>query len=367
MAKKYILGSLVVLLSYFVYTVVLVLDLDSPVKYYNNEKCTRLEIPMPMEDLALYKNFIIGSPSDSIETFFKHFSAPNAKPGYLLAIEKSSKAIHKVKMLNFPDSFQLNAHGIKIFNENTLYVISHSYNKGGERIFIFDLEIVDGLVQATYKKNYYFDGDYGMYNALALVDENHFYLTQWIPFPDQENGRDHGEVIGLKRLLTSIYRSVLPIKFCEVLPGDQVKCTEKAYGNMPNGVVYHKGKLFVADSLDKSIRIYKVLKNFDLESEGKVQNYHLTDNIWIHGDDLIITGIARVWDYMAYCDTLLKNKPLHKVPGGVVRMYQENNTWKVEQIVMQNLADLITSAVITDEIVMSSVIDPAIIFCPLNK
>ena len=270
-------------------------------------------------------------------------------------------------MLDFPEFFQLNAHGIKIFNENILYVISHSYNKGGERIFIFDLEVVEGQVQATYRKNYYFEGDYGMYNALALIDENHFYLTQWIPFPDQEIGRDQSQLTGLNRLLTSVYRSVLPIKFCEVLPGDQVKCTEKAYGNMPNGVVYHKGKLFVADSLDKSIRIYKVLKNFDLESEGKVQNYHLTDNIWMHGDDVIVAGLARIWDLMAFSDATLKNEAPCKVPGGVARLFQENNIWKVEQIVMQDLADLITSAVITDEIVMSSVIDPAIIFCPLNK
>ena len=61
MAKKFILALLVVLISYFVYTFLLLLDLDSPIKYYNNEKCTRLEIPMPIEDLALYKNFIIGA------------------------------------------------------------------------------------------------------------------------------------------------------------------------------------------------------------------------------------------------------------------------------------------------------------------
>ena len=136
---------------------------------------------------------------------------------------------------------------------------------------------------------------------------------------------------------------------------------------MPNGVVYHKGKLFVADSNDKSIRIYKVLKNFDLESEGKVQFDHLTDNLWVHGDDVIVAGLARIWDLMAFSDATLKNEAPCKVPGGVARLFQENNIWKVEQIVMQDLADLITSAVITDEIVMSSVIDPAIIFCPLNK
>lgn len=367
MAKKLILALLTVLLSYFIYTLVLLLDLDSPIQYHNNEKCTRLEIPMPVEDLALYKNFIIGATSDSIQTFYKHLSAAKAKPGYLIAIEKSSKAIQKVKMLNFPETFQMNAHGVKIFNENILYVISHCYSKGGERIFIFELEVVEDQVQATYKKSYYFEGDHAMYNSLALVDENHFYLTQWLPFPDQEEGRDNSQFTGLYRILTSIYRTVIPIKFCEVLPGDQVKCTAKALGNMPNGVVYNKGKLFVADSCDKSIRIYKVLSNFDLESEGKVQINHSIDNIWLHGDELIGAGVARVWDYIAFSDAVKKDKTPGKVPGGVVRVYQENNTWKVEQIVVQDLVDLISSAVITNEIVISSVIDPALVICPLNK
>jgi hypothetical protein len=55
MAKKIIFAFLIVLLSYYVYTVVLLLDLDSPIQYKNNEKCKRIELEMPTEDLAIFR------------------------------------------------------------------------------------------------------------------------------------------------------------------------------------------------------------------------------------------------------------------------------------------------------------------------
>jgi hypothetical protein len=321
---------------------------------------------MPTEDLAIFKNFIIGATSDSIQTFYQHFSASKAKPGYLISIEKTSKEVKKIKTLNFPTEFQMNAHGIKVFNEKTLYVISHCYSKGGERIFIFDLELINDEVQATYIKSYYFEGEHGNYNAIALVSEKHFYLTQWIPFPDEPEGRDNSQLTSLNRILTSIYRTVNPIKFCTVLNDDNVKCEEVAYGNMPNGAWYENNKLFVADSADKSIRIYQVLKNFQLKSEGKVDIGHSVDNLWAVNGEVYTAGIARVWDYIAFSDAVKKGVKHQKVPGGASKISFVRGSWKVENIVMQDLADLVSAVVVTDEIVISSVIDSSLVICPLN-
>jgi hypothetical protein len=209
-----------------------------------------------------------------------HYSAANAKPGYLISIEKTSKEVKKIRKLNFPSEYQMNAHGIKIFDERVLYVISHSYSKGGERIFVFDLELINGEVQALYKKSYYFEGDHGKYNSIALVDESHFYLTQWIPFPDDPEGRDNSAKTDLNRIFKTIYLKVNPIKFCSVLRDDQVECKEVGYGNMPNGILYENQKLFISDTIDKTISIFQVLPNFQLKLEGKVNVDHSVDNLW---------------------------------------------------------------------------------------
>ena len=364
MVLKYVCAAIAILVSYLVYSIVTLTDIGKTVSLKNSDKCEKLPIDMPTEDLAIFGNFLIGATFDAIPAFHFHLGAAHCKPGSLISINPSTKSVKPIPTHGFPAEFQLNAHGIKLHNNKTLYVISHGYAKGGERIHLFDLSVVDGDVHATFKESFYFEGDHGMYNGLALVDENHFYLTQWIPFPDTEAGRDNSKVVSLYRILTLLFRSVCPIKFCTVVGKGLVKCEDKAFGKMPNGVQYEDKRLYVADSCEKSIRVYRVLENFDLEIIEKVSVSHSVDNIWLEDGKVYVAGINRIWDFVQYGEGIRAGKGHLNVPGGASKVFFDNGRWNAEVLLMQESLSLPASAIpFNGKLILSSIDEPSILIC----
>lgn len=362
MVFKYILAISILLFSYTIYSIIDLLDINKPLRYINNENCEKIHLPMATEDLAVFGDLLIGATFDSTPSFYKHFRAADTKPGFLISIDPKNKAAKKIKVNGFPQEFQINGHGLKLYNK-TLYVISHGYAKGGERILVFELELVGGEVEATYKDSFYFEGDHGIYNNLALVDDKHFYMTQWLPFPDSVEGRDNTFIVGLKRILTQIYLTHGEIKFCTITGKSQVSCETKAHGHIPNGVYYNKNQLFVADSIQKGVRIYNVKENFDLELKDIVSIGHSVDNIWGVNGELYIAGFNRIVDYIKFTDALKAGRPTEKMPGGGSKMYLKDGKWTVETVIMQDLLDLATTIVVTDKIFLSSIHDSELLVC----
>ena len=364
MVFKYICSLVILITSYITYVVVNQLDLTKELVLKNNKNCEKLAIPMATEDLAVFGDFIIGATFDSVPAFHKHFKASSCRPGSLISINLKTKSVVPIPTHGFPAEFQLNAHGIKIFNNNTLYVISHGYAKGGERIHLFDLNIVEGEIHATFKESYYFEGDYGMYNSIALIDEKHFFLTQWTPFADTEAGRDQSFWVGLSWLYLSLFRYEARLKFCRVLENAQVKCENKAEGKLSNGLFYENNLLFMSDSHDKSLSIFKVKENYELELIERLNIGYVTDNIYGKNGQVFVASIGSIWDLMQYGGAVSEDKVPITVPGGVTKVFLKDGKWTSETLIMQNDLSLTTSVVVTDKIVISSVHDPFVLICP---
>lgn len=334
---------------------------------HNHLECQRVEIEMPTEDLAVFGKYIIGGTGDSISMFYKHLSAEKAPSGYLLSIDTTTQKVEKIVIENFPIKYQMNAHGLTIFNQNQLYVLSHSYSKGGEIVFVFGLEEKDARVQATFIKAIKISDEYGAYNSIALYDENNFYLTQWIPFPDTVQGRDMSFFTNMKRSLLFSYTKTNSVKHCTVKE-DLVSCVEKAHGYVPNGVLINGNKLFFADSLAKTVEIFNIEKNFDLSQIASVPISHCVDNLSYRNGVVYVTGISKIFDYIKYGEAVSHGQEPIFVPGGFSKIYTEGNQWVSKEVLMQDIISLPSATVVHDsKIVISSIIDPALVFCPLVK
>ena len=358
---------IVVLIGYLASITINLLDLTKKTALHNTKNCSKTPIDMPSEDLVTFGKYIIGATGDGPNLYYRHLSASKAAPGYLIVINPETKEVSKLKTNGFPSHFQMNAHGITLFNQKTLYVLSHSYKKGGEIVFLFDLKESSEGIEADYVKSIKIDDDYCNYNGIAVVDENHFYITQWIPFPDTEEGRDLSFFINLKRVLLFSFTKTSGVKLC-VVEGDKSKCEMKTRGYIPNGIVAHGNMLFYADSIGKSVEVLEIQTNYDLKHIQSVPISHVVDNLRYENGSVYVTGVSLMIDYIKFTETAKNNEPWHFVPDGVSKLDKIGNKWESKEIAMQDIISLPSSTIILGkQIVFSSIIDNTILFCELEN
>jgi hypothetical protein len=294
-------------------------------------------------------------------------SKPKARAGYLVSVDPSTQSVSKIETSGFPPHFQLNAHGLTIHSNNILYVLSHSYHKGDERLFTFELSEEDGKVKAKFLKTWSFGQVHGNYNGIAVVNSTHFYVTQWIPFPDQVEGRDNSFFTTFQRMSKSIYTQSNPVRLCQVTSGESIDCTDVAFGYIPNGILYHRNQLFFADSIGRTVNVFDVRDDLKLTLVQKVPISHTLDNLCAVGNEVYVTGISKLVDYLLFGESV-KNHPekLHHVPGGFSRLENVKGKWSSSEVIMQDLISLPSSVAITGKTVtFTSIIDGAFVFCPL--
>ena len=178
MVFKLIAIGFSILTSYFIYYLSDLLDLTKDLVLHDDEKCERVSLNKPTEDLVLFEDFLIGVTGDSVSMYYKHLSAANIAPGSIVSINIFTKQAQNVTIHDFPSEFQMNAHGISLYNTNTLYVLSHSYDKGGEIIFVFKLTKTNETIEAKFTKYIKISNEHGVYNGISIIDTNHFYVTQ---------------------------------------------------------------------------------------------------------------------------------------------------------------------------------------------
>ena len=366
MVNKFVPIAIVVI-AYYAYTVVELMQLRRPVALHHNKDCTRIESDIPSEDIVLWKSRIIGATGDGIPMYYKHLAGQSARPGALITVDPHTRQVSKIETSGFPSHFKLNGHGLTVVGD-TLYVLSHSYDKGGEVVFLFDLSIKDSKVHASFKDSYSFGDVHGNYNGIAVFNESHFYVTQWIPFPDQVEGRDNSVLATVRRMGISTYYRSNPVRLCNVEKDKTVTCVDKASGFIPNGILYHQKQLYFADSIERTVSVFNVKENLDLVLVQRVPISHTLDNLCAVGDKVYVTGINKLVDYVLFGESVKAGGKLHLVPGGFSRIEQANGKWKAEEVIMQDLISLPSSVAILDDIVtFTSIVDAAFVFCPLPK
>ena len=299
--------------------------------------------------------------------YYKHQSASSANPGSLILINPRTKSVTSIPVLNFPNKYKMNAHGISLYLNQTLYVLSHSYRYGGEILFLFDIEEYDQQIHATYVKAIKISDEHGIYNGISVFNRDYFYITQWMPFPDTPEGRDVSLLTTLYRFFLFAFTRTNGVKLCKV-NGEEATCEFKDRGYMPNGIQNNGKNLFVADSVTKTVNIYEIKENLDIEIIATVQISHALDNLEYDNGRIYATGICKLIDYMKFSHTVKKNLPYHFVPGGSSRVELVDGKWVAEEIIMQNILNFpSTTVVVGENMVISSVIENSLMFCPAPK
>ena len=343
------------------------LSFSKTIVLHDNSECKRINLETGTEDLAVFGDFLIGATTDPNPVFFLHLSASKTLPGYLISLNTKSKEVSRIPTKDFPSKFQMNPHGIYLFQQKTLYVLSHSYSKGGEMIFLFDLELSNGKVGATYRGLIKISDEHGIYNTIAIVDPEHFYISQWLPFPNSVEGRDTSLFPSLYQTITLGFTESNGVKFCKV-HGESVSCEYKVRGHMMNGLALHGNQLFVADSVMRTVSVHEIQENFDLKKIAEVKVEVVADNLHYHEGAIYAAGVGRSFDFMLMEESIKHGGAKHLAPGGVSKVSIVDGKWTAEELIMQDLINAPTSSAIAgDEIFISSAFDNAIVYCPRNK
>lgn len=355
-----------ILWAYISYQFYSIMEFSKVFTPKNIEKCEKLGIEMISEDLETYGNWVIGASGDISALFFKHLQASNAIPGFLFAANPVTMEYYRIKTYNLPDDLTFNPHGIFIYKNSTLYVISHSYSKGGERVFVFSLK-ENKKIEAVYVKSIYIDDQYGVHNALAVVADDYFYISEFSSMPDTLEGRSFSTTTDIKRNLISLFRQGQKLKGCKIV-GDKAICEEKFSGYMPNGIAYIGETLFFADSLTKDIKVFTIQKNYDLSFITSVKLFHAPDNLRVYNGEIYTSGIHKSWDMIMFLHTSKRNKELHFIPGHVSKIYYNGTEWVSSIVISEDILSFPTTCTISqNKIVIPSLAENYLLVCPLTS
>ncbi len=131
-------------------------DTDKQFEYMNNKHCSKIKLPGAPEDYILYKGrYIISAVNDNVSYFVKGLY--NETPNGEFIVIDTQDPTHAVTPLPVEGVFpskgvKFHPHGM-YYDETTarIYVISHAYMNGGERIEVFSLKSETKLV---YERHY---------------------------------------------------------------------------------------------------------------------------------------------------------------------------------------------------------------------
>ena len=179
------------------------IDYFKHIHQLNQDKCKTIDLPLAVEDLEIFNHkYLLGGMGDLL-TLNELKGIDAAKKGALVAwrLEDVDNSMHLVPLVNFPENVRFQAHGMYLEKESqTLFVLSHAYKYGGERVEVFRLSQQDNKVVANYMRSIKLPDEVnGMLNDLIVVGD-YIYLTQYMPFPDSMEGRDHSLGTTLKRI-----------------------------------------------------------------------------------------------------------------------------------------------------------------------
>lgn len=360
----FILSS--VIIGYLFYYMVDQLDLSKPLILHNHSRCERIEIGEATEDLASYGDYLIGATSDSINLYYKHLSASKALPGHLISIHIGTRTVSELPIFGFPSHIQINSHGLTIYNNKTLYLISHSYSKGGELVLVFDIQYTD-RIEVKYLRTINLGDNYGAYNGIAVVNSEYFYITQWIGIPDTLEGRDNSLLTSLYRVFLFFFTKTNGVKLCRVA-GDDAICEFKARGYMHNGIAKVDDTLYIADSMTKTVEVYNITKSLGLDHVASVKISHTVDNLHYSDGIIYAAGFTHLIDYAKFSDAVKKDRIWPFVTGGFSKIKHDSSNWVAEEVIIQDKISFTSTGTIVDnQAIISSVIDPALLFCELDN
>jgi hypothetical protein len=382
MAKLLIVCSIIIIaIAMFIYNLATLLEIYKKVSLVNNKNCTSVKGAIGMEDLIKYKHFLISGSNDNGKLWEREefkLKTPNGK----MVVVDTSKSIseHKIEDLlvnNFPKDFKFHPHGLYLYKNKYIYVINHAYNKGGERVEVFEIVDTDNKIELNHLRSIPMDKEYtGIFNSLVVIGDNdEMLITTFLSSPDcPQKGRQSSLLTTLR--MVSVPALGLKWTYIHHCRGNQCKIVPGSESVMSNGITYDtkRNKIYSVNGSKEGQMVYKFSLNKNNEEsiltlEKKILIGYVTDNLKYDEESGLITGgiIGRMADYFDVVEYLKKHGNLGgelRVPSGSCQI-DTNQDDKVDVLVMQDdqLYVIATAVIVNNLVYHSSSVDDGILIC----
>ena len=291
-------GLIIFFISYAVNFLIDFLGVYHNYPLVNNNKCALKTGIIGAEDIVNYKGFPLISSDDRVKLLFQPdiYGVSNTPSGAIYTLNLSNAAenviFQRVPMEGFPSDILFHPHGMSIYNDK-LFVLNHAFNKGGERIEVFDILMnntnkTNNLV-LRYNNSIIFGEDFlMMFNDLTVISDNKIFITCSSNVASSPKGINIKETywLDIQRFLRTLLFQETYVYYLEV---DLLQSPDKSLISMikqiqtadhfNNGISYDgKNLIAVANSMDKRISLYQLYNN-ELNFIRVIPMNYLVDNI----------------------------------------------------------------------------------------
>ena len=374
MKKFYIFSSIIIIfISYLIYNELTVYEYFKEVQKINsskNQKCKIYPSDYPIETFIQLTDelFIGGSTNYNLRySNFKYLDHDYEK-GSLIILNKTSGHLYNIEIENFPKNMPISPDGMDYYNEK-LYVINHAFLEG-ERIEV--IKVFLNPLKLIYIKAFTFDENYlGKFNSIAVVNDDILYVSEWLTIALPLNKNISMFKSFLYKYIDRINR-VLKLKLCVLNKYDMKKNKlEKIKGSngmANNGVAYDRENklLFMAQTFDKNIKVFKLDENGNVEKFIKdLPTEYGLDNLYFDNKSKLL--------FAAIMGNLRNNFEFNnpkaginkdKVYGGVLAFDLKKSDKPIYAFLQNDfMLEITNGMIIGDKIYLSSYQDVGILEC----
>ena len=272
MNKIFIFSSIIIaFISYMIYNEITIFEHFKKVDKINSSKeqnCKIISSENPIETFIQLNDELFIGGSVNYKTRFANFKYLDHiyDQGSLVILNKTSEKINKIEIDNFPKNVPISPDGLDYYN-GKIYVINHAYLEG-ERVEIIKVSL--NPLKLTFEKSFKFDDKFfAKFNSISVINDDIFYVSEWplLSLPLTKNISKfrmflYKYVDNIKRLLklrlTYLYKYNMKTNIIEKQPNSN------GLGN--NGLAYDRENklLFMAQTLDKNIKVYQLNEKGDI-------------------------------------------------------------------------------------------------------
>ena len=355
MASKYVLLVVGITVAVLVRKVQIRFEsLSLPPGYsFNDQSCSLLGQGRGLlgtEDLALARHGVLFiSSGDIITGFAEGFT--KAAPGGLWILDIRQKVIEepvKLDIQGVPQGLTFHLHGLDVSNStDRIYAVNHQEKKSSVDVFqiTYNVECIKETwscnpVTLTFITSITSElfPHAGM-NDVAEIDKDHFYVTQFQPFPMAAKGGHHPEgLVEIFHSLMGLPIFLLGLKWttvfvCSVSEATcQTATKEKFSGANGMTVSPDRTRVFINDPVEKLVTVMRrEEKGYQLTKESDIKLPVAADNIEYddEADEIIIGTIPD----MGACMQLMMGNKSVAAPGGMaVASRLPDGRWMVRDV-----------------------------------
>lgn len=279
------ISFLFLLLSIFTYQALLFFGYFKEIPLVHSDKCTFIPGLVGPEDIVIYNGIGLAGSDDRVKLWYSDSPIDNVPSGHIYAIYPGKLTFKQLKINNFPSDIAFHPHGMSLY-KNLLYVISHAYGKGGERVEVLELKSVETeeKISIEYKYSLKFEGRYGSFNDLLVLNEKEFFITNWLSIPHTIEGPNRKSTfwLDIKRVLWTIFTKETFVHHCSINELNSPICREltQTADEINNGIAFNgKDLILVAKCINEKVSLYRLTEGKDLVLLKDFNLNYIPDNI----------------------------------------------------------------------------------------